>query len=224
MQSNFWHIGNRLVAVFSTILALGVNVTAEADTYPIKPIRMIVPWPAGGIADVRARLISQRLASALGQQVIVENRVGGSGTVAGQAAARAAPDGHTILNGSFIDQAVVLALFADVPYNPESDFIPVAGTARSCLVLIATASQSVTSAADFIALVRSKPGQMNYASSGNGTPQHLVMERLKISAGIDSFTFHIREERPLSKMLSLVMSRSCSNLRAPQRPTFEAEK
>jgi tripartite-type tricarboxylate transporter receptor subunit TctC len=185
MQLNCRYIVKRFVALFATILAVGIASTAEADSYPTKPIRMIVPWPAGGIADVRARLIGQRLGSAMGQPVIVENRVGASATIAAQAAARAAPDGYTILNGSFIDQAVVLAIFTDVPYNPERDFIPVAGTARSCLVLIATASQPVNSVADFFALVRSRPGQMNYASSGNGTPQHLVMERLKISAGID---------------------------------------
>jgi len=158
---------------------------ASADTYPSRPIKFIVPWPAGGIVDVRARVIAYRLGKALGQQVIVENKPGASGTIGANAAARAAPDGYTLLFGTFVDQAVALALMRDLPYDPEKDFIPIVALGRSCTALLVHPSLGVQSTTELVALARSKPGQLTYAHAGIGTPSHLLAEQLKLHYKLD---------------------------------------
>jgi tripartite-type tricarboxylate transporter receptor subunit TctC len=169
---------------FAAVLLLAAPATG-ADTYPSRPIKFIVPWPAGGIVDVRARVIAHRLGKALGQQVIVENKPGASGTIGATAVARAAPDGYTLLFGTFVDQAVALALMRDLPYDPEKDFVPVVPLGRSCAVLLVPPSLEVDSGAQLVALVHRKPGQLTYAHSGIGTPSHLLAEQFKLHQKLD---------------------------------------
>jgi len=169
-------------------LALGllaVVASATAEPYPTHPIKFIVPWPAGGVVDVRVRVIAHRLSKALGQQVIVENKPGASGTIGANVVARAAPDGYTLLFGSFVDQAVALTLMRDLPYDPEKDFIPVVPLGRSCTALLVQPSLRVSSTAELVALARSKPGQLSYAHAGIGTPSHLLAEQLKLHHKLD---------------------------------------
>ena len=135
--------------------------------------------------DVRARVIAYRLGKALGQQVIVENKPGASGTIGANAAARAAPDGYTLLFGTFVDQAVALALMRDLPYDPEKDFIPIVALGRSCTALLVHPSLGVQSTTELVALARSKPGQLTYAHAGIGTPSHLLAEQLKLHYKLD---------------------------------------
>lgn len=161
------------------VLLLAQGHAAAADAYPTKPIKLIVPWAAGGIVDIRARLIADRLGKALGKSVVVENRPGASATIGASAVARAAPDGYTLLVGTHVDQAVVLASLRNVPYDPGKDFAPIVALGRSCTVLLVHPSLNVNTAAELVALVRSKPGQLTYAAAGIGTPQHLLMEQLK---------------------------------------------
>ncbi len=172
-----------LMAAAVASLAAAQPVSAQED-WPSKPVKIIVPWPAGGIVDARVRLLAARLSRALEQQVLIENRAGASGTLGAQAAARAAPDGYTLLAGSFVDQAMASSLFRSLAYDPERDFVPIANIGRACLLLVVNESLGVSSLEEFIALARSRPGQLTYASAGIGTPQHLLMERLKKLAQI----------------------------------------
>jgi tripartite-type tricarboxylate transporter receptor subunit TctC len=164
---------------------LAITDLARAEPFPSRPMKLVVPWAAGGVVDVRARLIAHRLGKALGQQVVIENKPGASGTIGASAVARAAPDGYTLLFGSFVDQAVALSLMRSVPYSPEKDFVPIAPLGRSCTVLLVPPSLGVKSAAELVALARSKPGQLSYAHAGIGTNSHLLAEQLKLHHKLD---------------------------------------
>lgn len=165
--------------------AMAIPGQVRADTYPSRPIKIVVPWPAGGIVDARVRLIADRLHRALKQQVVVENKPGASGTIGAQTVARSAPDGYTLLAGSYVDQSAALGLFRQLPYEPERDFAAIASLGTTCLVLVANRSLNVSSLDEFVTVARSKPGKLSYASAGPATPQHLLMEQLKRAAGID---------------------------------------
>ena len=177
---------HRLPVGLFAALAMAMSwVCAAADDYPTRPLKFIVPWPPGGTVDVRSRLVAQRLERALKQPIVVDNRPGASGTIGMQAVARSAPDGYTLGFGSFVEQAAVLSLMRSVPYDPEKDFVPVAFMGRPCYVLVVNAALGVSSVKDFVALARSKPGQLGYASGGIGTPHHLFMETFTHLSGID---------------------------------------
>lgn len=177
-------------------LVWAFSTAQGADVFPSKPIRMVVPWPAGGVVDLRARVVSDRLSKRLGQQVVVENRPGASAMIGAQAVARAAADGYTLLYGSFIDQAAILSMMKEVPYDPAKDFAPIIPMGRSCLLLVVHASLQVDSLEKLIETVRSHPGKFNYASSGPGTPQHLLMEQLKQTAQLDIPVVHYKGGGP----------------------------
>jgi len=176
----------RRLSVALAGLAMAMSwLCAAADDYPNRPLKFIVPWPPGGTVDVRSRLIAQRLERALQQPVVVDNRPGASGTLGMLALARAVPDGYTLAFGSFVDQAAVLSLMQSVPYDPAKDFVPIAFMGRPCYVLVANPKLGVSSVKEFVALARSQPGQLNYASGGIGTPHHLFMETFKHLSAID---------------------------------------
>jgi tripartite-type tricarboxylate transporter receptor subunit TctC len=165
--------------------AVAVPLAGYGQAYPTRPIRLVVPWPAGGVADLRARVIAQRLGKALGQQVVVDNRPGASAVLGAHLVSRAAPDGYTLLFGSFIDQGTVLSLMRDLPYDPDRDFAYIAPTGRTCLILVAHKSLGVSSVDNLVALLKGRPGQLDYASAGIGTPQHILMEQFKRAARVD---------------------------------------
>jgi tripartite-type tricarboxylate transporter receptor subunit TctC len=169
--------------LFSPLLA-GSGAAAATHAYPERPVRLIVPYPAGGSGDVIARLIGQRLTASLGQAVIVDNRAGASGLVGTEIASRAAPDGYTVLLTTSTN-AINVTLHPGLPYDVARDFEPVALLARGLQVLVVHPSIAATSLKEFVALVRARPSQLNYASSGSGTSGHLAMEVLKRAAGID---------------------------------------
>jgi tripartite-type tricarboxylate transporter receptor subunit TctC len=158
---------------------------AHAEQYPTRPITIVAPWPAGGIVDVSARLIAQKLAERLGKPVIVENRPGGGSTIGATAVARAEPDGHTLLFSGSTAFAVNPALFKKLPYDPVKDFTPVAVVVEIPMVLVVHPELPVQSLADLITLARQRPGQLSYASAGPGSPQHLYAELLKRMTGIE---------------------------------------
>jgi tripartite-type tricarboxylate transporter receptor subunit TctC len=164
------------------LLAVGVfDGTAQAQTYPTRPIRFIVPFPAGGVADVTARLIGQRLGETLGQNIIIENRTGASGTLGVDAATKAAPDGYTLLftTGDFITTPT---LMPKVAFDPYKDLIPITQVATAPLLLGAHAAGSIGSVKDLIAQARAAPGKIAYSSPGNGTINQLAVEWLAIEA------------------------------------------
>jgi len=161
-----------------------VSRTARAQTYPVRPVRVIVPFGPGGPTDVFARLTAQKLSQQLGKQFYVENIVGGGGNVGTGQAARAAPDGYTILFtvGAFVTNP---AFVGKAPYDPVKDFAPVALPVASAFVLVVHPSVQAKNAKDLVALIRANPGKFTYASGGAGSQGHLAFEQFRLSLGLD---------------------------------------
>lgn len=157
-----------------------------ADNYPNKPIRMIVPYTAGGGYDVIARLIGQKLTERWNQQVIVENRAGANGNIGAGAVARSSPDGYTLLMGGIGPNAINPSIYGNqTPFDPIKDFAPVILVATFQNILVVNPSLPVRSVKELIALAKAKPGQLNYASAGSGSTQHLSGELFKTMAGVN---------------------------------------
>jgi tripartite-type tricarboxylate transporter receptor subunit TctC len=174
-------------AAFSLIAALAAFVVAApaAAQYPTRPIRLLVPIPPGGGPDIVARLIAPRLAEALGEPVVVENRVGGNGSVAGELVARAAPDGHTLLLGMDSLIAINPHLYGKLPFDPLKDLLPVASLVSNGFFLAVNPQVPARTLQEFIEYARRANPPLQYASGGNGSQHHLTMERLKARAGIN---------------------------------------
>jgi len=172
------------VQVILACAAVVVSSVAEAQTYPVKGVRIIVPFPAGGATDIMARLVAQRLSEMWGQQVIVDNRGGAAGTIGSDLAAKSAPDGYTILVGTSSTHAIAQSLYAKLPYDSVKDFAPVTGLATSTIVLSTHPSVPAKSVRELIALAKAQPNALSFASSGSGGVSHLVAEMFKSQAGI----------------------------------------
>lgn len=157
---------------------------AAGATWPTKPIRMIVPTPAGGNNDFTARVIGPKLAESLGRPVVIDNRPGAGSNIGSEMVARAAPDGYTLLMGMSA-LTINMSLFRNMPYDTVKDFAPVTMVVNGQVILLVHPSVPVKSVKELIALAKSKPGQLSYASSGNGTTPHLIMEYFKSMAGIN---------------------------------------
>jgi tripartite-type tricarboxylate transporter receptor subunit TctC len=157
---------------------------AAAQSYPTRPVRVIVPFAPGGITDVVGRLIAEKWGEQLGKQFYVENLTGGSGNIGMGQGAKAAPDGYTVLT-AFVSYAVNPALFAKVPYDPVKDFDPVSLAVTSTTVLVVNPSVPAKTVDELIALIRANPGKYNYASAGSGTTSHLAGEQFRLSLGLD---------------------------------------
>lgn len=153
--------------------------SAIADTYPNKPINLVVGFPAGGAADQRSRQIAEQLTKALGQPVVVVNRPGASGAIGASTVANAAPDGYTLLFGSIMEMAINPVINHDLSYDPTRDLSPITQVVSSFLVLSARPGLGVKSMKDLVALAQSKPGQLSGGSAGNGTAQHVALAILK---------------------------------------------
>ncbi len=165
------------------IVLAGIGVAALAQTYPSRPVKLIVPFAAGGPADNFARFIGQRLGDAMGQGFVVENRPGGGSVIGTDVAAKAAPDGYTLLVMSNT-HTVNETLIANKPFNLTRDFVGVAPINSSELVLVAHPSVKANNLKEIIATAKASPGKYNYASSGPGTPYHMAGELFKSMAGI----------------------------------------
>jgi tripartite-type tricarboxylate transporter receptor subunit TctC len=181
-----------------------VTVLAAAQSYPAKPIRLLVPFPPGAGADVVARTLAQKVTEALGVQVIVDNRGGAGGTLGAAIAARAAPDGYTLMMGSIASLGTAQGLFKDLPYNPLNDFTPVTLAARSPSGFLTALNLPAKSVKEVIALAKVQPGKLNYSSSGGGSPSHLGMELFKSMAGVA--LVHIPYRGPAEALNALVMN------------------
>jgi tripartite-type tricarboxylate transporter receptor subunit TctC len=157
---------------------------ALADGYPTHPIRLIVPFAAGGAADSVARIIGKRVGDALGQTVVVENRGGGGGIIGTELVKNADPDGYTLLLGQSGPISINPGIYAKLSYDPERDFLPVSMTTSYPYVLVVNPSLGVKSVAELVALAKSKPGALNYGTAGVGASNHLVTELFDSKAGI----------------------------------------
>jgi tripartite-type tricarboxylate transporter receptor subunit TctC len=177
---------NRLVARAVAVLSLALYAgAAQAQTpYPVKPVRFIVPFPAGSGTDIIARLVAIKLSDSLKQQVVIDNRPGASTIIGTDIVAKAPPDGYTIIIASN-NHAINSALFAKLPFDPVKDFAAVGQLALLPFILVVHPSTPVKSVKDLIALARANPGKLTYASTGNGTPPHVAGELLKQLTNID---------------------------------------
>ena len=160
-----------------------------AQVYPSKPIRMIVPFPAGGATDILARALSQKLGEKIGQTVVVENRPGAGGTIGADAAAKSVADGYTLLLATSSTHSIGPAINPKIPYNAETDFTPIVYVASSPNVVVVSNTLPVKNMRELIDYARKNPGKLNYASSGNGTIVHLTTEYFKAQS--DTFILHI---------------------------------
>ncbi len=159
---------------------------AQAQAYPAKPVRVVIPYPVGGGAEGAARLVANHLSKATGQSFIIDPRPGGNTVIGTEAVAKAAPGGYTLLVTGGSTMSVQPFVFAGkLPYDPLADFSPIGMVSRFPFFLVVPASLNTPTYKDFIALVKSKPGQLAYASNGSGTLSHLGSEMLKQSAGLD---------------------------------------
>ena len=159
--------------------------TGSGQTYPVKPIRFIIPFPIGGIADVFARIIGAKLNDTWGQPVVVENRPGAGGNIGAELVAKSPPDGYTLVVGSIGTHAVNVSLFKKLPYDPLRDFAPISMMLEAEGLLVLHPSVPAKNVKELIALAKSRPGQIIYASAGNGTAGHLSGELLKSMAKVD---------------------------------------
>jgi tripartite-type tricarboxylate transporter receptor subunit TctC len=175
----------RFLNAFAGVLFAVVAAHAHAQTWPTKPIKWIVPFAPGGTTDILARTIGDKLAVALGQPVIVENKPGAGGGLGADFVAKAAPDGYTILGGTISTNAINASLYKDLPYDPVKDFIPITLIARVPNMLVVNNDVPAKTVAELIALMTRNPGKYTFASSGNGTSQHLSGELFKSMAGVD---------------------------------------
>lgn len=181
-----------------------VAAAAGAQSYPAKPIRLLVPFPPGAGADVVARTLAQKVTEGLGVQVIVDNRGGAGGTLGAAIASRAAPDGYTLMMGSIASLGTAQGLFKDLPYDPLKDFTPVTLAARSPSGFLTSLNLPAKSVKEFIVLAKGQPGKLNYSSSGGGSPSHLGMELFKGMAGVS--LVHIPYRGPAEALNALVMN------------------
>ena len=170
------------VAVVSSML-MGRGVLAQ-PAYPTKPIRLIVPFAAGGTTSILARLLADRMSQSIGQPIVVDNRPGAGGNVGMDLVAKAEPDGYTILMGP-IGLAINPALYSKMPFDPLKDLAPIGLYGGVPNLLVVNPSVPATNLAEFIAYAKSNPGKLNYASNGNGTSSHLAAEMLKSAAGLN---------------------------------------
>jgi len=174
----------RLLASLAAIGVIPVPVLAQA-AYPNRPVRLIAPFPPGGTSDVLARLLAQKLSELLGQTVTVDNRAGASGNIGHEAAAKAAPDGYTILLSNSSTVVTNPFLFKKMPFDPVGDFAPISMVASAGQVLVVHPSVAATNLAEVTALAKANPGKLNFGSGGKGIQSHISGEMYKSAVGVD---------------------------------------
>jgi len=184
VRSNLLTMRRPALAALAATLALGATAVA-AQNYPTKPIRFIVTYPPGGPTDFVARAVGQKIADAWGQQVVIDNRGGAAGIIGSELAARSAPDGYTIILATGAGMVIAPLVVAKVPYDPLRDFTHISMVTVSPQVIVAHPSVTANTVKELIALAKAKPGVINFASVGTGSPNHLGGELLKSMAQID---------------------------------------
>ena len=175
-----------LIALASVALSPALtNAQSGASSYPLKPVRWIVPFAPAGPTDLMSRAVAERLSQRLGQPFVIDNRPGAGGNIGAEVVAHSAPDGYTLMIGHVGTHAINVSLYPKVGFDPVRDFTPISLIATATLALFVNASVPAKDVRDLIALAKAKPGQLNFASAGNGGPTHLTGELLKTMAGID---------------------------------------
>lgn len=178
-------------------LLLVASLSWSADPYPTHPIRWVVPWPAGGVADTQARIIAEQLGKALGQQVVIDNRAGASGTIGADAVAKSKPDGYTLLYVSPNEQAIAQAIGMEVGYDAAKDFTPITQFLRRPAVLVVNPELNVRTVAELVALVKAKGGAMSYGTPGVAHFSHFATEVFNRRVGIQAPAVPYKGEAPM---------------------------
>lgn len=189
-----------VVASVCSVLTVGV-ACASAQSYPTKPIRTVVPFPAGGGIDTVIRLLAPNLAERLGQTIVVDNRSGAGGTVGSEIVAKSAPDGHTLL-ATFSSHATNATLYRNLKFDTVKDFAPITLIGTVPNILVINPSMAVRNVRELIALAKQRPGEILYASVGNGTPAHLTAELFNAMAGVDMR--HVAYRGSANSIVSLI--------------------
>jgi tripartite-type tricarboxylate transporter receptor subunit TctC len=171
------------ITVLLAAVAVLVAAPLHAQPYPSRPIQLVVGFPPGGGVDIVARQLAEKLSEVLGQRVVVENKAGAAGNVAMEYVARAKPDGYTLLMGNLGMLSANPALYRNLSFDPAKDFVPIARVVVTPLVAVVPAALPVKSLADFVALAKAKPGELNFGSGGNGNINHLAGELFKMQTG-----------------------------------------
>jgi len=179
----------RLIGIGLTTSLTLAAAPSRADTYPNKPIRLVVPFPASGATDLLARAIAQKVGTSIGQQIVVDNRPGAGGAIGSDMVAKAPADGYTLLIATTSTHSIGPYINTHLPYNTETDFTPIGEVATATNVLVVPNSLPVKNVKELIDYAKKHPGELNYASSGNGTVVHLTAEAFKAQAGV--FITHI---------------------------------
>ncbi|SHH37735.1 Bug family tripartite tricarboxylate transporter substrate binding protein [Pollutimonas bauzanensis] len=174
----------RIAMAACLVLGLAAGMPSSAEDFPNRPIRLIVPFPPGGGTDILARPLAQELSKRLGQPVVVENKAGAGGSIGTEAAARAAPDGYTLVLGTVGTHAINQSLYSKLSYDAVRDFDAITLVANTPNILVVHPKVSSRSVQELVAIAKARPGDLNYASPGNGTPPHLAAEMFKKMAGI----------------------------------------
>ena len=174
----------RSVLLSIAAVAAVSSLPAAAQTYPAKPVRVIIPFPAGGGADIFGRLVGRKLQDMLGQTFVIDNRAGASGIIGCEFVARAPPDGYTLLMGTTGTHSTNPAVYPKLPYDPIKDFEPISLVAESPFVLLVHPSLPAKNVKELIAFAKSRPGQLTYGSAGTGSSSHLGFELFNLMAGI----------------------------------------
>jgi tripartite-type tricarboxylate transporter receptor subunit TctC len=176
----------KVVLVVCAALTVLTPGRAPAQNYPAKAVRLVVPYPPGGATDLTARVMGQKLSAVWGQEVVVDNRPGSSGMTGANFVAKAAPDGYTVLVATSTEAAIVQSLYSKMTYSPERDLAPVTLAAVTPLILVVHPSVPANTVSEWLALAKTRPGQLTYASAGGtGSPHHLAGELLKSLAKVD---------------------------------------
>ena len=173
------------VAAGLSLTLLGVHATVQAQSYPVRPIRIVVPFPPGGTSDILARSIGQKLAEEWGQQVLTDNRPGAAGNIASEHVARSKPDGYTLYINTVGTHAINPAIYTKLAFDPVADFTPVTNLVNLPSVLLVHPSVPVHSVKELIALAKRRPGDLQYSSAGSGAQPHLTAEMFKTMAGVN---------------------------------------
>ena len=200
-----------LIAVLLEAAGWAHAQAPKSAPYPVKPVRIVVGYAAGGATDIIGRLIAQKLSEASGQTFVVENRPGASATIASEMVARAAPDGYTLLIAATTSHSILPSLMAKLSYDPQRDFAPVSQLATSPLLLALHPSLPIRSVGDMIKLARAQPGQLSFGAGGTGTPPHMAGELFKQMASVNMLYVPYKGEAPaisdlIGGQISLIFS------------------
>jgi tripartite-type tricarboxylate transporter receptor subunit TctC len=204
----------RFICLAAAAIAFAAAPAGAQSQYPSKTIRFVAGFPPGGVVDILARTLAEKMSESLGQQVIVENRPGATGTIAHNLVAKAPADGYTILMTAPTSHAIVSVLNAPLPYDAEKDFAPVGKVAELALVLVVHPSLSVASARDLIELAKKKPNELTYGSAGVGAIQHIATELFSTHAGIKMVHVPYKGSAPL--LVDLLAGRLALSIDNPQ--------